>query len=145
NGEFLGRPFGGFVLSDFNGIEKAANQGLPTTGTKIPFEDALPLAINGGIDMIMTNGQQVGISTLGAYIAVLKGLVESDRISMGTIDDAVRRILAVKLALGLIRKTDDGYAFRYEKGPADLPDFNRILSRVNDARDVSDAAYRTAL
>ncbi len=33
NGDTLGTPFNGFIVSDFNSIEKAATQGLPTTGT----------------------------------------------------------------------------------------------------------------
>jgi beta-glucosidase len=145
NGEFLSRPFDGFVLSDFNGIEKAANQGLPTTATMIPLAEAFPLGVNGGIDMIMTNGAQAGIKTLDAYFAFLKGLVDSGSIPMDRVDDAVRRILAVKLALGLIRKTDAGYTYSYEKEVTDLPSFNRITTKVTNADDVKDAAYRTAL
>ncbi|MCI0454159.1 MAG: glycoside hydrolase family 3 C-terminal domain-containing protein [Candidatus Dadabacteria bacterium] len=145
NGDFLGSSFNGFLLSDFNGIEKAANQGLPTTGTKIPFEDALTTAINGGIHMIMTDGKQVGIPDLGTYIGVLKKLVENDKIPIEEIDDAVRRILAVKFAMGLIRKENDDFVFQYEKGVEELPDFNRILPRVSGASDTKDAAFKTAL
>ena len=145
NGDFLGVPFDGFVLSDFNGIEKAANQGLPTTATKIPLDQAFPLGVNGGIDMIMTNGQQAGIMTLAAYFDFLKGLVENGSITMDRIDGAVRRILAVKLALGLIRTTATGYTYNYDKGVGDLPNFNRITTKVNNASSVSDAAYKTAL
>jgi beta-glucosidase len=145
DGDFLGTPFNGFLLSDFNGIEKAANQGLPTTGTKIPFEDALTIAINGGIHMIMTDGKQVGIPDLGTYIGMLRSLVEDDRIPIENIDEAVRRILAVKFALGLIRIENGDFVFHYEKGVEELPDFNRILPRVSGASDAKDAAFKTAL
>jgi beta-glucosidase len=145
NGDFLGTPFNGFVLSDFNSVEKAANQGLPTTGTTIPFEDALTMAINGGMHMIMTDGKQVGIADLGIYIGILKNLVEDNKIPIEKIDDAVRRLLAVKFAMGLITKENGDFVFQYEKGVEELPDFNRILPRVRDASDIRDAAFNTAL
>ena len=146
NGDFLGTPFNGFLLADFNSVGKAANQGLPTTGTKIPFEDALTIAINGGMHMIMTDGTQVGRTVdLGSYIEILKDLVEDNKIPNEKIDDAVRRLLAVKFAMGLITKENGDFVFQYEKGVEELPDFNRILHRVRDASDIRDAAFNTAL
>ncbi len=146
DGDTLGTPFDGFLVSDFNGVGKAANQGLPTTGTKIPFEDALTRAVNGGIDMIMTDGKQVGIPDIGSYIGTLRNLVEDNRIPIERINDAVRRILAVKFAMGLIRTNENGeIVLQYEKGVDQLPGFNRILPRVTDASDTEDAAFKTAL
>ncbi|MCC6712129.1 MAG: glycoside hydrolase family 3 C-terminal domain-containing protein [Candidatus Dadabacteria bacterium] len=144
DGELLGTPFDGFLVSDFNGIEKAATQGPPTTGTKIPFEDALTIAINSGMHMIMTDGKQVGIPNLETYIGVLKKLVDEGRIQVETIDEAVRRILAVKFAMGLIGRENGGYVFRYEKGVEDLPSYNRILPVLSDADSAADAAHRAA-
>lgn len=145
NGDTLGTPFNGFIVSDFNSIEKAATQGLPTTGTKIPFPDALTIAVNGGIDMIMTDGKQVGIPNLQTYIGVLKNLVETGEIPVERIDEAVRSILAVKFAMGLIRLENGELVFHYEKKTEDLPHHNRILPGVRGAGDARDAAHRAAL
>jgi beta-glucosidase len=145
DGDTLGMPFEGFLVSDFNSIEKAATQGPPTTGTKIPFPEALTIAVNSGLHMIMTDGKQVGIPTLGAYIGVLKNLVETGEIPVENIDEAVRRILAVKFAMGLIRIEGGELVFHYDKRTEDLPHHNRILPGVRGAGDARDAAHRTAL
>jgi beta-glucosidase len=145
DGDTLGMPFEGFFVSDFNSIEKAATQGPPTTGTKIPFPEALTIAVNSGLHMIMTDGKQVGIPTLEAYIGVLKNLVETGAIPIENIDEAVRRILAVKVALGLIRIEGGELVFHYNKRTEDLPHHNNILPEVRGAGGVRDAAHRTAL
>jgi len=145
DGDTLGMPFEGFFVSDFNSIEKAATQGPPTTGMKIPFPEALTTAVNSGLHMIMTDGKQVGIPTLEAYIGVLKNLVETGEIPVENIDEAVRRILAVKVAMGLIRIEGGELVFHYDKITEDLPHHNNILPEVRGAGGVRDAAHRTAL
>ncbi|KAL1514755.1 hypothetical protein AB1Y20_003841 [Prymnesium parvum] len=87
--------FKGLVVSDYNAVQQCSSN----------FSEALVACINAGVDMVMTAGGLIGfardvhwkkqVETLEA--AVTKGLVPTSRI-----DDAVRRILRVKAALGLL-------------------------------------------
>lgn len=80
--------FKGFVVSDWKAIEQ-----LPGS-----FPDQIAKSVNAGIDMLM---QADNYDT--TYVE-LKKLVESGRIPMARIDDAVRRILTVKFQMGLFEK-----------------------------------------
>lgn len=59
-------------------------------------QESTCLIINAGMDMMMMGG--------GAedYIKDLKKCVESGEVAMDRIDDAVKRILAVKMAMGIV-------------------------------------------
>ena len=81
--------FDGFVVSDWNGIGEVA-------GCR---NDSCPQAINAGIDMIMVPDEWK------AFIANTVKQVESGEIPMARIDDAVTRILRVKLRAGLFGKS----------------------------------------
>jgi len=81
--------FDGFVVSDWNGIGEVA-------GCR---NDSCPQAINAGIDMIMVPDDWK------AFIANTIRQVESGEIPMARIDDAVTRILRVKLRAGLFDKS----------------------------------------
>jgi beta-glucosidase len=77
--------FQGFVVSDWNGIDQ-----LPGD-----YTSDVETSINAGIDMVMAPEHHVEL------VATLKTLVQSGRIPQSRIDDAVRRILRQKVALGL--------------------------------------------
>lgn len=77
--------FDGFVLSDWNAIEQ-----VPGCA-----RDHCPQAINAGVDMVMAP------MDWRAFIANTMDDVKAGRISMARIDDAVRRILRVKMRAGL--------------------------------------------
>jgi beta-glucosidase len=83
--------FGGFVISDFNAcfqVGASSNQ------------DGLGKCLNAGVDMFMTYQQTIP-TMLGYFAALVKaGTVAQDRV-----DDAVRRIIAVKCELGLFEAT----------------------------------------
>jgi len=87
--------FGGFVISDWEAIERLKCQGVCDND-----EHAATLAINAGVDMDMVDG---------LYKNNLKKAVEKGAVSVETIDEAVRRILTVKFQLGLFEQpyTDD--------------------------------------
>ena len=74
--------FGGFVVSDWNGVDPLADD----------YGEAAAMAVNAGIDMVMVP------ETWREFIAGLRGQVECGRVPIGRIDDAVARILRVKLA-----------------------------------------------
>ncbi|KAB7770655.1 1,4-beta-D-glucan glucohydrolase [Xanthomonas sp. LMG 12462] len=77
--------FGGFVVGDWNGHGQVP-------GCR---NDNCPAAFNAGVDMLMAPD-----SWKGVYENALKA-VKSGQIPMARLDDAVRRILRVKLRLGL--------------------------------------------
>lgn len=77
--------FAGFVVSDWQAIEKLPGQ----------FGTQLAHAINAGVDMVMApNANTATITTLATVVP--------DAIPMARIDDAVTRILTVKCELGLL-------------------------------------------
>jgi len=79
--------FKGFVVSDWEAVEELQEHGIAGT----PGEAALK-AITAGVDMDMATQ---------LYIKHLPEMVESGALSMGALNEAVRRVLRVKFALGL--------------------------------------------
>lgn len=85
--------FDGFIVSDWNGIAQVPGC----------TNASCPQAINAGIDMVMVPDDWK------AFIANTTAQVERGEIPMSRIDDAVTRILRVKLRAGLFdRKPSDG-------------------------------------
>ena len=80
--------FGGFVLSDWNGVDPLADD----------FGEAAAAAVNAGIDMVMVPERW------REFIAGLRAQVERGVVPVGRIDDAVARILRVKVASGLFER-----------------------------------------
>jgi beta-glucosidase len=88
----------GFVVSDWGSIGELANWGYAADKT-----DAAQKAITAGSDMDMESD---------AYHQKLAQLVQSGKVNISLVDDAVRRILRKKYELGLF---DDPYKFSDEK------------------------------
>ena len=80
--------FSGFVISDFDGIDYLSED----------YYEAVAMAVNAGIDMFMIS------ESWREFIDHLKRHAQRGTVSMHRIDDAVRRILKVKLAYGLFEK-----------------------------------------
>lgn len=108
--------FDGFVVSDWDGIAE-----VPGCSN-----DSCPQAINAGIDMVMVP------DNWKSFIANTIAQVERGEIPMARIDDAVSRILRVKLRAGLFGKkpSDNQYAGKQE---------------ALQARDVARQAVRESL
>ena len=85
--------FGGLVVSDFNGVQQCCPD---------DFKAALALALNAGIDMVMTAGGMYGDVPLADQLEVAERAVGEGLVPMARIDDAVRRILRVKAAMRLL-------------------------------------------
>jgi beta-glucosidase len=81
--------FDGFVVSDYDGIDD---------NDRSDYQNAVKLAVNAGIDMIMVSRRW------RECLAALRTFAGSGAISLDRIDDAVRRILRVKFQLGLFEK-----------------------------------------
>ena len=86
--------FDGFVVSDWGSIGELIPHGVAADASH-----AAHLAITAGSDMDMESD---------AYAGHLEALVESGDVDVALIDDAVRRILAIKIRLGLF---DDPYRY----------------------------------
>ncbi|MFT4976162.1 MAG: beta-glucosidase, partial [Myxococcota bacterium] len=80
--------FEGFVVSDWDGTDQVAKD----------FDDAVAGAVNAGVDMFMVPQKWKKLLT------TLKQLAEEGRVAQSRIDDAVRRILSVKVAWGLFER-----------------------------------------
>ncbi|KAI5070380.1 hypothetical protein GOP47_0014723 [Adiantum capillus-veneris] len=81
--------FKGFVISDFRGID------MLTDPPDSDFTYSIMAAINAGIDMVMQPWSAEG------FVGNLTELVLSGQVSVGRINDAVRRILGVKFRSGV--------------------------------------------
>lgn len=82
--------FEGFVVSDAFAVANLVTQGFAADG-----RDAACRALNAGLDMDMAS------NTYGEHLA---GLVEDGRVNLADIDAAVRRILTIKVRLGLFEQ-----------------------------------------
>lgn len=82
--------FTGVVVGDWGGVGQLVAQGVATD-----LRDAASQAIHAGLDIDMCSG---------AYAAHLQDLVESGEVALELIDDAVRRVLRMKFALGLFER-----------------------------------------
>lgn len=79
--------FGGLVVTDYTGDEE-----LIAHGFAADERDAARLAILAGVDMSMTSG---------LFLKHLPDLVTKGEVPMARLDEAVRRVLAIKVKLGL--------------------------------------------
>jgi beta-glucosidase len=79
--------FDGFVVSDWGSIGELIVHGFAADPT-----DAARIAINAGLDMDMESR---------CFADHLRSLVDNGKVSMATLDQAVRRILRIKFRVGL--------------------------------------------
>ncbi|NLD39250.1 MAG: beta-glucosidase [Desulfatiglans sp.] len=82
--------FDGFLISDYNAIRQINPMNL---------KESIMISINAGMDMAMEPGGY------REFFDILKALVEEGSVPIARIDDAVTRILRVKLAMGLMDDT----------------------------------------
>ena len=82
--------FEGVVVADWDGVGQLVNQGVASD-----LRDAAAQAITASVDIDMVSG---------AYSAHLAELVEAGQVPLDLVDDAARRIIRVKLRLGLFER-----------------------------------------
>ena len=88
--------FEGFLISDYNAIDQITKD----------YKQAIEISINAGMDMVMVP------TKYREFFTLLKELVNEGKVPMSRIDDAVRRILRVKFAMGLMDKSRSQLANR---------------------------------
>lgn len=79
--------FDGFVVSDWNSIGEMIPHGFVKDD-----KHAAEVSANAGLDMEMVTG---------SYVKYLPELIKEGKVSMKTVDDAVRNILRIKFRMGL--------------------------------------------
>ena len=85
--------FGGFVVTDFTGINEMVNHGIGD------LQQVSALALKAGIDMDMVGE---------GFLTTLKKSLDEGKVTQADIDQAVRRILEAKYRLGLF---EDPYKY----------------------------------
>jgi len=88
--------FEGFLISDYRAVDQITKD----------YKEAIGISINAGMDMVMvpTDYQR--------FYSLLLELVKEGKVPLARIDDAVTRILRVKLAMGLMDKSRSQLADR---------------------------------
>ena len=88
--------FGGFVISDWEGIHQITDPAAPSETGLTPYK--VRVGVNAGIDLFMEPNSSRQFRDL------LLAEVNAGRVSMDRINDAVRRILRAKFELGLFER-----------------------------------------
>lgn len=93
--------FAGFVVSDYTSEEELIAHGYAADG-----RDAARIALMAGVDMSMKSG---------LYMKHIPDLVQSGDVPVARVDEAVRRVLMTKAALGLFENPYRGSDVRVER------------------------------
>lgn len=104
--------FDGFVVSDWNAVQEAISWGFARDRA-----DAARLALEAGNDMDMMTS---------CYLDEAEGEVAAGRLSLEVINEAVRRVLKVKIDLGLF---EHPYVDEADWAPRDLPESSISLAK----------------
>ena len=123
-----GLQWDGMIVTDWADIDNIWKRDHVAANKK----DAIAMAINAGIDMTMDP-----YST--DFCTLLEELVNEGRVPMSRIDDAVRRILRLKIRVGLMDRStwDIPYATKSKKAPSlqkMYPDFGSDKFAENATR-----------
>lgn len=95
--------FRGVVVADWNGIGELVEHGVAAD-----LRDAARQAIEAGVDVDMVSG---------AYTTHLVDLVESGEVDRALVQDAARRVLRLKIGLGMLDRPAPDTAARTPAGP----------------------------
>ena len=104
--------FGGFLISDWEGIDKLAGSS---------YAEKVAKSVNSGLDMAMAP------YNFEAFIAAVTAAVESNTIAQSRVDDAVRRILTEKFAAGLF---EEPFALRTNTGNVGSDEHRTVARRA---------------
>jgi len=108
--------FRGFVVSDWTAINELLNHGVAASRG-----DAGKLALEAGVDMDMVSR---------IYVDDLPALVRTGRIPVALVNEAVRRVLRAKAALGLFDDPYHGASPERERAVLLAPEHRRLARRV---------------
>src|SRR5207249_10721232 len=108
--------FKGFVVSDWTAINELLNHGVAASRA-----DAGKLALEAGVDMDMVSR---------IYVDDVPTLVRAGRIPVSVVNEAVRRVLRGKVALGLFDDPYHGASPERERAALLAPEHRQLARRV---------------
>jgi beta-glucosidase len=108
--------FRGLVVSDWTAVAELLNHGV--AGSRA---EAGKLALEAGVDMDMVSR---------IYVDDLPALVRAGRIRLGVVNEAVRRVLRTKAALGLFDDPYHGTTVERERSVLLAPEHRQVARRV---------------
>ena len=108
--------FRGFVVSDWTAVAELLNHGVAASRA-----EAGKLALEAGVDMDMVSR---------IYVDDLPALVRAGRIPMAVVNEAVRRVLRGKAALGLFDDPYHGTTVERERAVLLAPEHRQLARRV---------------
>ena len=108
--------FRGLVVSDWTSVAELLNHGV--AGSRA---EAGKLALEAGVDMDMVSR---------IYVDDLPALVRAGRIRLGVVNEAVRRVLRTKAALGLFDDPYHGTTVERERSVLLAPEHRQVARRV---------------
>jgi len=108
--------FRGLVVSDWTAVAELLNHGV--AGSRA---EAGKLALEAGVDMDMVSR---------IYVDDLPALVRAGRIRLGVVNEAVRRVLRTKAALGLFDDPYHGTSVERERSVLLAPEHRQVARRV---------------
>ena len=108
--------FRGFVVSDWTAVAELMNHGV--AGSRA---EAGKLALEAGVDMDMVSR---------IYVDDLPALVRAGRVPMAVVNEAVRRVLRGKAALGLFDDPYHGATPEHERAALLAPEHRQLARRV---------------
>jgi len=108
--------FRGFVVSDWTAVAELLNHGVAESRA-----EAGKLALEAGVDMDMVSR---------IYVNDLPALVRAGRIPMAVVNEAVRRVLRGKAALGLFDDPYHGTTVERERSVMLAPEHRQVARRV---------------
>ena len=92
--------FDGFVISDYDEMQRIIGQKMPTNFNIMNASwDSVSTMLNAGVDMFMIPGYR-GTGAISDVIIGFKNGLKNKTITEDRLNDAVARIISVKLALG---------------------------------------------
>ena len=106
--------FEGFLISDYNAIDDIPGD----------YRSDIKTSVNAGMDMMMVP------SKYKEFYTTLKSLVEAKEVPMARIDDAVRRILRVKFAMGLMDPKRNQLADRSLQASVGSPEHRAVARQA---------------
>ena len=108
--------FRGLVVSDWTAVAELLNHGV--AGSRA---EAGKLALEAGVDMDMVSR---------IYVDDLPALVRAGRVRLGVVNEAVRRVLRTKAALGLFDDPYHGTTVERERSVLLAPEHRQVARRV---------------
>ena len=138
DGIYNNKPFNGFIISDYDEIGKMAGQQWPTSNIKMTNEEAVIQMINSGIDMGMLASTNWWLN-IPWFRDTIKNAVSDDEISIDRINDAVTRILGVKMAMGLIKKKNPA-----NKNSQEMTNAEYAAEKVKNLEDRNPTPFKNA-